>query len=290
MCRLVAYLGTPIVMHKLIIEPKNSLINQSFDAKEIEEPLNGDGFGISWYNPILSQNPGTFTSLTPAWSNRSLKSIAPLIKSNCFFAHVRAASVGELSETNCHPFNYKNIVMMHNGDAGSFSLYKRALRGMLSDEMYQWIKGQTDSEHLFALFIDRLNEKLKSKPCTVELMAEALNEMVQMLEELKRNAGVKEASYLNMVIGDGERMLGLRYISDPSLKPLSLYYSEGSRYECNDGLCSMIPAEGENKSTLIVSEKLTNLTQDWKPVPVNHLVLVHQDLSISLMALGNNPN
>ena len=54
MCRLVAYLGRPILMEKLLIEPKNSLINQSFNAKEIEEPLNGDGFGVGWYNHILS--------------------------------------------------------------------------------------------------------------------------------------------------------------------------------------------------------------------------------------------
>ena len=49
MCRLMAYMGSPIIIDKLLYQPKNSLVNQSISAKEIEEPLNGDGFGIGWY-------------------------------------------------------------------------------------------------------------------------------------------------------------------------------------------------------------------------------------------------
>lgn len=282
MCRLLAYLGSPILMHKLIIEPKNSLINQSTNAQEIEEPLNGDGFGIGWYNHILTDKPAIFSSITPAWNNRSLQSISPAIKSSCFFAHVRAASVGELSETNCHPFSYKNLIMMHNGDLGDFSKYKRALRGKLSDELYNWIKGQTDSEHLFALFIDNLNRLKKTKEISAELIAKALRETVLMVEEIKKEANVTESSYLNLVIGDGERMVGLRYVSDLNIKPLSLYYSEGLRYECKGGLCKMLPAKAENQSTLIVSEKLSNELNDWSPVPANNFVLVYKDLSIKL--------
>ena len=43
MCRLLAYLGTPIIVDKLLYEPKNSLVNQSINAREIEEPLRAAG-------------------------------------------------------------------------------------------------------------------------------------------------------------------------------------------------------------------------------------------------------
>jgi predicted glutamine amidotransferase len=284
MCRLVAYLGAPILMQKLIIEPKNSLINQSSNAQEIEEPLNGDGFGIGWYNHILTEEPAVFTSISPAWNNRSLLSIAPTIKSSCFFAHVRAASVGALSETNCHPFAYKDLLMMHNGDAGEFSLYKRNLYHALSPESFTWIQGQTDSEHLFALFIDAYNRRLQKENSSADLMAAALKEMVMQLEELKTEAGVKESSYLNMVVGDGQRMVGLRYVTNPEDKPLSLYYSEGSRYVCEKGLCRMLPAEAGNRSVLIVSEKLSSEGDDFTAIPANHMVLVYQNLSVKLVA------
>ena len=115
MCRLMAYKGTPIIIDKLLYQPKNSLINQSINAREIEEPLNGDGFGIGWYVPELNFEPITFVSVNPAWSNRNLRNLAPKIKTDCMLAHVRAASVGDVSESNCHPFQYKNILMAHNG-------------------------------------------------------------------------------------------------------------------------------------------------------------------------------
>ena len=109
MCRLLAYKGTLIAIDELLYKPKNSLINQSVNAKEIEEPLNGDGFGIGWYAPELNTEPATFVSLNPAWSNRNLRNLAPKIKTESLIAHVRAASVGEVSESNCHPFQYKSL-------------------------------------------------------------------------------------------------------------------------------------------------------------------------------------
>src|SRR5688572_3121690 len=156
MCRLLAYKGTSIAVDELLYKPKNSLINQSVNAKELEEPLNGDGFGIGWYSQGISPEPATFVSLNPAWSNRNLRSLAPKIQTECLIAHVRAASVGEVSESNCHPFQYKSLLMAHNGGVENFSKIKRALRSGLSDEMYNWIKGQTDSEHIFAFLVNRI--------------------------------------------------------------------------------------------------------------------------------------
>lgn len=286
MCRLVAYLGRPVLMEKLLIEPKNSLINQSYDAKELDEPLNGDGFGVGWYNHVLSTRPGRFVSITPAWNNQNLRSISPLVKSTCFMAHVRAASVGELTETNCHPFTYKDLLMMHNGDAPQFSKLKRSLGTLLSDELYNWVRGQTDSEHLFALFVDALNKRVENgQEMTADLMADALQDMTRTLEDLKRKHGVEDNAYFNMVVTDGERMVGMRYVSNPEDKPLSLYYSEGLRYECKDGVCEMIPSEGNNRSMMIVSEKLTDLSeteQQWRPIPVNHFVLFYKDFTVKL--------
>lgn len=45
MCRFAFYKGKPLFLRMLLTEPEHSLINQSFQAREREEPLNGDGFG-----------------------------------------------------------------------------------------------------------------------------------------------------------------------------------------------------------------------------------------------------
>lgn len=278
MCRLIAYKGKSISLNKLLYEPSNSLVTQSYMAKELEEPLNGDGFGIGWYAKEHHEEPVVFVSVYPAWNNRNLRSLAPKVFAQSIVAHVRAASVGDVSESNCHPFQFRNLLMMHNGGVEDFSKIKRRIRENLPDELYLWVKGQTDSEHLFALFLKHLlanNQELNA-----DTIANALQLMVNDLKVFISDAEITEEAYLNMLVTDGDRMVGMRYVSNPKVEPLTLYVSQGKKYECNNGVCQMIEAAGENKSVIIVSEKLTDIAEDWTPVPKNHMVLVYKDLSV----------
>src|SRR5687768_16497434 len=276
MCRLMAYMGSPIIIDKLLYQPKNSLVNQSINAKEIEEPLNGDGFGIGWYVSDVNYEPVTFVSINPAWSNRNLRNLAPKIRTECFIAHVRAASVGEVSESNCHPFQYRNLLMMHNGGVENFSLIKRQIREPLTDEFYNWIKGQTDSEHIFALLLNYLCRD--SSGITPESVMVAFENTFGHLNRLMKENGIHDAAYLNMVVTNGLFVVGTRYVSDAKENPLTLYHSEASHYDINNGVGHLSP-DGE-KAVLVVSEKLSE-GKDWSLIPSNHFVIVDHELNVS---------
>ena len=254
MCRLMAYMGTPIIIDKLLYQPKNSLVNQSINAKELEEPLNGDGFGIGWYVKEVNFEPVTFVSVHPAWSNRNLRNLAPKIQTDCFIAHVRAASVGEVSESNCHPFQYKNILMMHNGGVENFSNIKRKLREPLTDELYNWIKGQTDSEHIFAYLLNYLFNNHKT--LSPEAVVDAFENTFRALKKMMAENNIKEAAYLNMVFTNGLFVVGTRYVTDPKEEPLTLYHSEGARFVVEDGVTHLMAPEDDDQAVLVVSEKL----------------------------------
>jgi predicted glutamine amidotransferase len=275
----MAYKGTPIVIDKLLYQPKNSLINQSFHAREIEEPLNGDGFGVGWYVPELNDEPITFVSVNPAWNNRNLRNLAPRIRTDCMVAHVRAASVGDVSESNCHPFQYKNLLMAHNGGVENFGLIKRHLREPLSDDMYNWIKGQTDSEHIFAFLINYLNKN--HKVISADAVAEGFEYTFRELKKMMAEQGVKEEAYLNMVVTNGLFFVGTRYVTDPKEEPLTLYHSEGSRFVVEDGITRMFAPEDDDEAVLVVSEKLTD-DDNWTMIPKNHLVIVEQTLNVRI--------
>lgn len=277
MCRLMAYRGSSIVIDKLLYQPKNSLVNQSINAREIEEPLNGDGFGIGWYVPEVNNEPVTFVSVNPAWSNRNLRNLAPKIKTECMIAHVRAASVGEVSESNCHPFQYKNILMAHNGGVENFSRIKRDLRAPLSDEMYNWIKGQTDSEHLFAYLLNDLF--LNHGTVNPEAVISAFENMFHKVNQLMKLHQIQDAAYLNMVFTNGLFIVATRYCSDPKEEPLTLYHSEGSRYVVEDGITRLEAPEDDDHAVLVVSEKLTD-DANWTMIPPNHFVIVEQSLNV----------
>ncbi len=277
MCRLMAYMGSPIIIDKLLYQPKNSLINQSINAKELEEPLNGDGFGIGWYVADVNYEPVTFVSINPAWSNRNLRNLAPKIRTECFIAHVRAASVGEVSESNCHPFQYKNLLMMHNGGVENFSLIKRQIREPLSDEFYNWIKGQTDSEHIFALLLHYLFKE--TSEVTPESVIHAFERTFEHLNRLMKQFGIHEAAYLNMVVTNGLFVVGTRYVSDPKENALTLYHSEATHYAVENGVSQMTDSADGVRAVLVVSEKLSD-EKDWTLVPSNHFVIVDQALKV----------
>ncbi|HEY3405554.1 MAG TPA: class II glutamine amidotransferase [Ohtaekwangia sp.] len=279
MCRLLAYMGSPMIIDKLLYQPKNSLVNQSINAKELEEPLNGDGFGIGWYVPDVNYEPVTFVSVHPAWSNRNLRNLAPKIRTECFIAHIRAASVGEVSESNCHPFQYKNILMMHNGGVENFGAIKRKIREPLSDELYNWIKGQTDSEHIFAYL---LNELFKHHDTiSPEAVVDAFERTFHALKIMMAENGVNEPAYLNMVFTNGLFFVGTRYVTDPKEEPLTLYHSEGSRYVVEDGVTQLVAPEDNDSAVLVVSEKLTD-DASWTSVPANHFVIVERSLNVRI--------
>ena len=272
MCRFLAYKGQPVVMDKLIYQPSNSLVKQSFNANEIEEPLNGDGFGIGWYTHHIDPRPAVFVSVNPAWSNRNLRNIAPKIESHCMFAHVRAASFGETSESNCHPFHFREFMFMHNGSIEGFDGIKREIRHRLSDDTYNWVHGQTDSEHFFALCIDRLR-KIPMGKANGEQMADVVQETIHEIKQIKASKNVTDGTWLNMALTDGHWLIAARYVSDPKEVPLTLYYSSGSRFAVENGACRMERADSHNAAVLVVSEKLTNVEKDWTLVAPNHFVI-----------------
>jgi predicted glutamine amidotransferase len=273
----MAYLGSPIIIDKLLYLPKNSLINQSISAKELEEPLNGDGFGIGWYVSDVNYEPVTFVSINPAWSNRNLRNLAPKIRTECFIAHVRAASVGEVSESNCHPFQYKNLLMMHNGGVENFPLIKRQIREPLTDEFYNWIKGQTDSEHIFALLLNYLYQDISG--ITPESVITAFEKTFSHLNRLMKENGILDAAYLNMVVTNGLFFVGTRYVSDAKEQPLTLYHSEAVHYDINNNGIGQLSPDGE-KAVLVVSEKLSE-GKDWSLIPANHFVIVDHQLYVT---------
>lgn len=286
MCRFVAYLGEPILAEDLITKPENSLIHQSFGAKEMDEPLNGDGFGLGWYVKNIREDPGVFKSITPAWNNQNLKQNTGIIKSNCFFAHIRAASEGIVAENNTHPFHYKKYMMMHNGGIYNFKKIKRDLINLLSDDYYQWINGETDSEHIFALMMQNTENANPNTDVQLSDMAEAFKKTFLDIEAIKAKNGLTEPSLLNMVVTDGYRMIATRYSSAPEKESRTLYYTHGEKYVCEGNVCRMLPPNSRSKSMLVVSEKLDGFVDEWVKVPDNNALLVNADLSYELLDLN----
>jgi ergothioneine biosynthesis protein EgtC len=288
MCRFALYLGPPITLDTLVTKPVNSIIHQSFHSHERTQPLNGDGFGVGWYVPELSPRPAVFRSITPAWNNENLLGLARVTVSGCILAHVRAASPGlSVTETNCHPFSHGRYAFMHNGVVGGFDRVRRALLQSLSDKAFPVVRGTTDSELMFALFLD--HHRLLEGHDAADRMAVALEATLQQVVEAVARAGISEDSYLNLAVTDGHRAVASRFTTGAPSGAASLYVHNGKQYVCDDdGVCRMVSPDVGQGAVLVCSEPLSE-DAGWERVPPNHLVLVNEDRSVTLRPCVSPP-
>lgn len=251
MCRLTVYKGRPILIGDIVIQPENSLLYQSRDAayhpgvldKSHQRNIlvNGDGFGVAWYGEVPSKGSCCFKFVTPAWSDTNLRNIGRHISSPLLFAHVRAAASGHnphepmiVSNENCHPFSYKEYTFMHNGGIPSFTKIKLKILNLLSPETFANIKGTTDTEYIFAIFLNCLPPADPLKPHSVSDMVDAMNQTVSIVVQLCKENGITEHCSLNLCVTNGIHIIATRFRNGPRSPP-SLYYNLGSKFVCKDG-------------------------------------------------------
>lgn len=254
MCRWLAYSGSPVQLHDLLFKPENSLVVQSRHSRLGVEPVNGDGFGVGWYD--VGGTPGVYRSTEPAWNDRNLLEIASHARAGRIFAHIRASTGTAVQQTNCHPFRHDRWLWMHNGAIADFHLVKRDLAMAVLPSLYPLIEGSTDSELFFYL---ALTFGLEDDPQT------AVAQAVALIEETGHRHGVQNPLQMTVATTDGETTWAFRYSSER--KSRSLFHSQDvstlrEQYPDNPVLHQL-----SEDARLVVSEPLGDLLGAWQEVP-----------------------
>lgn len=252
MCRWFIYFGEKISLNDILYNHKNAIIKQSYLKKYtpfLEEPntrdheVNVDGFGIGWY--IKNNNVCFYTSTKTPWSDFNFKRLSKILESKIIFAHVRAIkpfSDGLIHEFNCHPFNYKNLLFMHNGDLKKFNEYKKDIINKIDSESYKLLKGNTDSEHIFVLIISLL----KNKKITLKNIKNVVLDVINYLKQITNNI-----FSFNIAITNGKFIVFTRYINNDE-KPPSLYFNKSD-------------------DNILISSEPIDYDDDWTYIPKNVL-------------------
>ncbi|MFT5705620.1 MAG: glutamine amidotransferase [Shewanella sp.] len=279
MCRFLTYTGPATVMSPLIFHAENSLVSQSKYAQKRKVPTNADGFGLGWYPIQDDPIPATFVNVDPAWSNRNLKMIADKVQTHHYFAHVRDASKGmPVSQANCHPFQCMHYLWMHNGRLDLFDSFRRSLLNILSDRAFSLIKGNTDSEYAFALFMDQLEFNPSASLAQLE---DAMVATIAKIMQIRKQCGADTNAFINFAVTDGINTLVTRFATLESAQPASLFYGTGS-LRFNEEVLEFNATDNNNEVCVIVcSEPLTDDENIWQKVKRNHLITVSGDHCIT---------
>lgn len=263
MCRLLGYLGPSIQLDRILYKPEHSLIVQSYQPQEMQVALlNADGFGVSWYHSQKEEYPYTYKNILPIWNDTNLPQLSRYIESDCIVGYVRSATPGlAVAPSNCQPFVRDRLCFVHNGFIERFrhTLY-RPICNLLEDEIYQWIEGSTDSEHICALV---LNELSTSPNLTI---AQAMANAIAQIADLAQSFQVRFAA--NLIISTGKQLIACRYAN---------FENAPSLYWLRDD--PLFP-----DAVLIASEPL--FEGQWNLCPESSILSVGEDLQVEMGAIA----
>jgi glutamine amidotransferase len=251
MCRWLAYSGAPILLDEVLFKTDHSLIDQSLRAMDTTNTTNGDGFGVGWYGK--RDVPGVYKDVRPAWNDANLHALAAQIESPMFLAHVRATTGSPVQMTNCHPFNHRQWLFVHNGLVNEYERLHRDLAFAVAPELFPLIRGTTDSELMFLL---ALTFGLDTDVFT------GIARMAGLVEYIAARHDIEEALQMTLGISNGESLYAARYSTVG--KSRSLFYSAS-----HNAAMDIAPGVGKFSSDAraIVSEPLSSLASEWVPVP-----------------------
>lgn len=165
---------------------------------------------------------------------------------------------------------------MHNGGLGGWRYIKRRLAERLADKWYLGVKGGTDSEWAFALFLDTL-ERMGHDPSSAPkdgfgpavlrtAMLKTIAHINDLIDQIPQstihNENVDTRSLLNFCVSDGHSIICTRYINSSTDDAASLYYSTGTQWATkqhveNDENYQMSRRDRGADVVLVASEPLT---------------------------------
>ncbi|WP_422769267.1 ergothioneine biosynthesis protein EgtC [Plantactinospora sp. WMMC1484] len=233
MCRHLAYLGPPLPLAALLVDPPHSLLRQSWAPRDMRGggTVNADGFGVGWYPP--DGPPLRYRRAGPIWSDDSLPAIAAATVTGAVLAAVRSATVGmPVVETAAAPFAEDRWLFSLNGVVRGWPDSVAALAGRLPTRDLLTLDAPTDAALLWAL----VRHRLRAGAAPVDALAGTVREV----------AAAAPGSRLNLLLTDGRAVVGSA---------------------CGHAL-SVRAAEG----AMLVSSEPLDEGPGWQPVPDGHLV------------------
>lgn len=292
MCRILSYLGKPIVVEELLYKPDNSFIKQSYHPKYMSHLLNLAGFGIAaWdkksHDPKL---PYLYKTDKLPFYDENLHNLAKKITPYCLLTHLRGVAYSDkqiVSDQNVHPFVFpeSNVALAHNGALYDFDVMKFDLLKYIKPVFQKNIHGTTDSEWIYALFLSELPYAFGSY--TFDDIYHAIIETLKTIKSVREQHKIFINSPVNLFITNSEFIAATRFVFDYGWEPPdanslahfsyhSLWYTAGDSYGLYDNEYKMQGGK-INSSIIIASEPLTQDTTTWIEVPEYSLMVAFLD-------------
>jgi glutamine amidotransferase len=290
MARLVGFIGNRPDLGARVID----LEGRALDVRR--RPGVTPGWGVGFYQAgeiLLKRRPiDDRDEVRPADITRD-------VRADTLLAHVRLATVGAPRTENTHPFRYRQWLFANTGTVESFARLRGRLAEQLPQFLHRDVRGETDSELLFHLFLSFLHDAGQLDRPAVEAGAarEALRGAVALVDGLCAEEGAPPTA-LNILVSNPEYLLAVHAGTAPPGAPPAAAASAQMGYRIfqgqrdlerlfgDGGLGRMrIPDYATSRLTLVASDFDDGLPAGWTAVPPRAIVTLTRADEPSLESL-----
>jgi predicted glutamine amidotransferase len=130
------------------------------------------------------------------------------VRADVVLGHVRSATVGAVRTENTHPFRYRQWLFAQTGTIAHFESIRDRVVQSVPEFLRGGIRGDTDSEILFHVFLSFLHDAGRLNDAVIEpgIVREALRSSLAVVDGMTAEVGGEPGS-LNVLVTNGEYMV-----------------------------------------------------------------------------------
>jgi predicted glutamine amidotransferase len=230
------------------------------------EPL---GWGVGFYQSgevLLRRRPLDDRPVV------DMSEAAEKVRTDALLGHVRRATVGGLRTENTHPFRYRSWLFAQTGTIQGFEHLRPRLFESLPEFLRRNVRGDTDSELFFHLFLSFLHDAgaLGDGAAQPLQVATALRSSIALVDRLSAEEGFPENSG-DVMVTNGEQMFAVHRNGSMAYRVIKGRHDVDELLGEEARLHTRIPAVESTHFTIVATE-LENTPQGWTAVPTPSIV------------------
>lgn len=273
MARLVGFIGNRPDLGARVIELTGRALSVRKKAEGAVGPAplgqsvatpTPPGWGIGFYQAgeiLLKRRP---------IDDRAEISLADLthdVRADTLVAHVRLATVGSPRTENTHPFRYRQWLFANTGTVDSFTRLRGRLAEQLPTFLHRDVRGETDSELIFHMFLSFLHDQgVLDRPAVEPAAArQAIRGAISLVDGLCAEEGAPPTA-LNVLISNPEYLMAVHagasmaYRVFKGERDLEQIFGDGGLHRMR------MPDYANSRLTLVASDFDDGIPSGWTPV------------------------
>ncbi len=264
MARMFGFIGNRSDLGARVLEQNASVLRvRRGDADAL-------GWGVGFYQSgevLLRRRPIDDRELV------DLAEAAGKVRTDVLIGHVRRPTVGGLRTENTHPFRYRMWLFAKTGTIGGFARLRDRLLASQPEFLRRNVRGDTDSELFFYLFLSFLYDAghLDETHVAPEHVTAALRASVALVDRLSAEEGYPQNSG-DVLVTNGEYLVAMHRDGLMGFRELR------GRYDVEELLGeegvhkARIPSVDSTRFTLLASGLEEN-PERWTPVKERSMVI-----------------